>query len=223
MIEVRARSGSSIKVYEPLLRHRWSLYANDPTTALSKLQLLPPNTVQAILEHLYANMPVSRTNLPAFKACRIIDSIPFTSTYHRDMTALLHDESTSDFLFLPRDGDGGVHVHRFLLALRSGFFRAQFGVDRAASLFRDPNMGQTALQMFTAYLYTGLLEAADPVALVDLFGAGADYQMRDVEEIDFLAMMALKRLLTHENAAAVRARAEERGIQAVIKIANNTS
>jgi hypothetical protein len=83
-------------VYEPLIQHRWAFYARDPQQALGKLQQLPPNTIQAILEHLYANTPVARTNLPAFKACKIVDSIPFESTYHRDMTSLLMDESSSD-------------------------------------------------------------------------------------------------------------------------------
>ena len=68
MIEIKARNGQwSVHVYEPLIRHRWAFYARDRTQALQKLQLLPPTTIQAILEHLYANTPVARTNLPAFK------------------------------------------------------------------------------------------------------------------------------------------------------------
>jgi hypothetical protein len=220
MIEVRARSGWSTKVYEPLIRHRWPFYARDPTGALAKLQLLPPKTIQAILEHLYANTPVARTNLPAFKNCKIVDSIPFESTYHRDMTAFLNDTSSSDFTLLPRDSDSGVPVHRFMLFARCDFFRKQFAANPALSQFRDPNMSRPALLMFAGYLYTGRLEFVDVVSYVDVFGAGVNYQLRDVEEIDFLATTALKKYLSPQNAAEVRARAVERGLQKVIDLVN---
>ena len=220
MIQITSRSGWSTKVYEPLIRHRWAFYNRDPSQALAKLQQLPPNTIQAILEHLYANTPVARTNLPAFKACKIVDSIPFESTYHRDMTNLLQDERTCDFSLLPRDSEDRVNVHRFMLFARSGFFRQQFEQNPAMFQFRDPNMCRTALQMFAGYLYTGRLEPLDAVAFVDLFGAGENYQLRDKEEIDFLAMNALSKMLTPQNAVAVKARAEQRGIQKVIELVN---
>jgi hypothetical protein len=220
MIEIRARSGWSTKVYEPLIRHRWPFYAQNPSGALSKLQLLPPNTIQAILEHLYANTPVARTNLPAFKNCKIVDSIPFESTYHRDMTAFLNDTSTSDFTLLPRDSEQGVSVHRFMLWARSDFFRKQFEANPGLSEFRDPNMGRPALLMFTGYLYTGKLEFLDAVGYVDLIGAGMNYKLRDVEEVDFLAMTALGKYLSPQNAGDVRTRAIERGIQKVLDLLN---
>jgi hypothetical protein len=218
MIDVRARDGCSMKVYEPLLRHRWALYAQDPPTALAKLQLLPGPTLQAVLEHLYANVPVVRTNLPVFKSCRIVESIPFESTYVRDLTALLRDASTSDFSLLPRDGDDGVRLHRFILALRSAFFRRLFQTSADVAEFRDPNMGRAALAMFAGYAYTGQLDPVEVPALVDLFGAGATYEMRDPGEIDFLAKAAIADRVDAQNAAAVRRRAAERGIQAVIDI-----
>jgi hypothetical protein len=220
MIEVKSRSGWSTKVYEPLIRHRWSFYARDPAQALAKLQILPPNTIQAILEHLYANTPVARTNLPAFKACKVVDSIPFESTFHKDMTALLTDASTSDFTLIPRDSDKGISVHRFMLFARSNFFRQQFEANPEMAQFRDPNMSGVALQMFAGYLYTGRLEPLDPAGLVDLFAAGKNYQLRDVEEIDFLAMNALTKLLSPQNAADVRARATERQLEAVVALVN---
>jgi hypothetical protein len=218
MIEIRARSGWSTKVYEPLIRHRWPFYAREPAAALAKLQLLPPNTIQAILEHLYANTPVARTNLPAFKSCKIVDSIPFESTYQRDMTAFLNDAATADFSLLPRDSDQPIRVHRFMLHARCDFFRRQFAANPALEQFRDPNMGRSALLMFAGYLYTGRIEFLDVVAYVDLFGAGANYQLRDVEEVDFLASLALRKYLSPQNVTEVRARASERGIQKVIDI-----
>lgn len=218
MIEVRARSGWSTRVYEPLIKHRWAFYARDPAAALQKLGQLPPNTIQAILEHLYANTPVARTNLPAFKACKVVESIPFESTYHRDMMHLLEDESTCDFSLLPRDSEDRVNVHRFMLFARSGFFRQQFEQNPALFQFRDPNMSRTALAMFTTYLYTGKLEPLDAVAFVDLFGAGRNYQLRDPEEIDFLALSALQKLISPQNAVEVKARAVERNIPEVINL-----
>ena len=179
---------------------------------------LPPNTIQAILEHLYANTPVARTNLPAFKACKIVDSIPFESTYHRDMTALLEDESTSDFSLLPRDSNDRVNVHRFMLFARSGYFRQQFQSNPTLFQFQDPNMSKVALQMFAGYLYTGRLEPLDPIAMVDLFQAGSNYQLRDPEEIDFLAMNALSKLLSPQNAVEIKARAEQRGLTEVVEL-----
>lgn len=216
MIEVKSRSGWSTKVYEPLIRHRWAFYAREPQTALQKLQQLPPNTIQAILEHLYANTPVARTNLPAFKSCKVVDSIPFESTYHRDMMNLLEDESTSDFSLLPRDSEDRVNVHRFMLFARSGYFRNQFEQNPTLYQFRDPYMSRTALQMFAGYLYTGRLEPLDAVALVDLFEAGRNYQLRDQEEIDFLAMNALTKLLSPSNAVEIKAIAEQRNLTDVV-------
>jgi hypothetical protein len=220
LIEVHARSGWSMKVYEPLIRHRWPFYARDPAGALAKLQMHAPKTIQAILEHLYANTPVARTNLPAFKACKIVDSIPFESTYHRDMTAFLNDASTSDFALLPRDSDQPVNVHRFMLSARSGFFKAKFSSNPDLTEFRDPNMGQSALLMFAGYLYTGRLELLDTVAYVDVIGAGANYQLRDVEEIDFLAISGLRKYLSPQNVADVRARAAERGVTKIVDLVN---
>lgn len=220
MVEITSRSGWSTKVYEPLIRHRWAFYARDPAAALSQLQKLPPNTIQSILEHLYANTPVARTNLPAFKACRIVDSIPFESTYHRDMIGLLQDEKSCDFSLLPRDSEDRVHVHMFMLFARSNFFRQQFQTNPSMFQFRDPNMNRTALQMFSIYLYTGRIDPIDAVALVDLFGAGENYQLRDKEEIDFLAMSALSKMLNPQNAPLVRERAQQRGVQAVISMIN---
>lgn len=219
MIEIKARNGQwSVHVYEPLIRHRWAFYARDRTQALQKLQLLPPTTIQAILEHLYANTPVARTNLPAFKSCKVVDSIPFESTYHRDMMQLLEDESSWDFALLPRDSEDRVNCHRFMLYARSGYFRSVFESQPTMLQFRDPNMSKTALEMFAAYLYTGRLDPSDAVALVDLFGAGRNYQLRDKEEIDFLAMSSLKKLLTPQNAAEVKARAEERNLPEVVAL-----
>jgi hypothetical protein len=219
MVEIKARSGQwSVHVYEPLIRHRWLFYARDKTQALQKLQLLPPTTIQAILEHLYANTPVARTNLPAFKTCKVVESIPFESTYHRDMMQLLEDEGSWDFALLPRDSEERVNCHRFMLYARSGYFRSQFETNPTMLQFRDPNMSKTALEMFAGYLYTGRLDPQDPVALVDLFGAGNNYQLRDKGEIDFLAMSSLKKLLTPQNALEVKARAEERGLQEVVNL-----
>lgn len=218
MIEVRSRSGWSTKVYEPLIRHRWAFYARDPTEAMKKLQQLPPNTIQAILEHLYANTPVARTNLPAFKACKIVDSIPFESTYHRDMTSLLEDEATSDFSLIPRDSSDRVSVHRFMLFARSGFFRKQFQDNPTMFQFQDPNMSKVALQMFAGYLYTGRLDPIDPVGFVDLIQAGKNYQLRDPEEIDFLAMNALAKFLSPQNHVEIKTRAEQRNLPEVVAL-----
>ncbi|EAY22433.1 hypothetical protein TVAG_379120 [Trichomonas vaginalis G3] len=219
MIEIKARNGQwSVHVYEPLIKHRWQFYAREKAQALQKLQMLPHNTIQAILEHLYANTPVARTNLPAFKTCKVVDSIPFESTYHRDMMQLLDDESSWDFALIPRDSEDRVNVHRFMLYARSGFFRSQFETNSTMLQFRDPNMCKAALEMFAGYIYTGRLDPTDAVALVDLFGAGKNYQLRDPLEIDFLAMNNLQKLLTPQNAAEVKARAEERKLQEVINL-----
>jgi hypothetical protein len=220
MIEVKSRSGWSTKVYEPLIRHRWPFYARDPSQALAKLQILPPNTIQAILEHLYANTPVARTNLPAFKACKVVDSIPFESTFHNDMTTLLNDTATADFSLLPREGEDGIRVHRFMLFARSNFFRQHFQSNPEMVQFRDPNMNRVSLQMFAGYLYTGRLDSLDPVGFVDLFGSGQNYQLRDTEEIDFLAMSALSKILSAQNAPDVRVRADERHLEQVIALVN---
>jgi hypothetical protein len=218
MVEVRARSGWATAVYEPLIRHRWPLYARDPPGALDKLHHLPPSTIQAILEHLYADTPIARTNLPAFKNCKIVEAIPFASTYLRDMGAFLGDAATADFALLPRDGGPAVRAHRFMLQARSHFFRAQFAAQPALAELRDPDMGRPALAVFAAYLYTGRLEPAGAAACVDLFGAGERYAMRDPGEIDFLAFRALARVLTPADAPAVRARAAERGLQKVLDL-----
>lgn len=84
--------------------------------------------------------------------------------------------------------------------------------------FQDPFMGKSALQMFAGYLYTGRLDPIDPVALVDLFQAGKNYQLRDQEEIDFLAMNALSKLLSPQNAVEIKSRAEQRNLPEVVSM-----
>ena len=222
MIEIKSRSGWVAQVYEPLIRNRWPFYAQEPNLALQKLQQLPPNTIQAILGYLYANTPIAKTNLPAFKACKILDSIPFESTFYSDMLHFLGDESSSDFSLLPRDSDQPVRVHRFMLSTRSAFFKAQFATNPSLVQFRDSNMSHTALTVFSIYLYTAKLEPQDPVSLVDLFGAGKTYQLRDQEEIDFLAMRALHQLISPQNAPEIKARAQERNLENVINFVNQT-
>lgn len=218
MIEIKSRSGWQIRVYEPLIRHRWSLYNSNPTQALQKLQMLAPTTILPILEHLYANTPVARTNLPAFKTCKIVETIPFESTYHRDMLNFLNDENSSDFHLLPFNSDDHICVHRFMLYARSQFFRSKFIENPLFFQYSDQNMSKVALQMFTAYLYTGKLEALDAVALVELIGAGLIYQLRDPEEIDFLAKTNLPKLLSPQNAYHVKRRAEERNLQDIVEL-----
>jgi hypothetical protein len=136
------------------------------------------------------------------------------------MTALLNDAATADFTLLPRDTDDGVRVHRFMLFARSNFFRQHFEANAAMVEFRDPNMNNVALKMFAGYLYTGKLEPLNPVGFVDLFGAGQNYQLRDPEEIDFLATSALTKLLSAQNAPEIRSRAEERHIEQVLTLVN---
>lgn len=222
MIEIKSRSGWAAYVYEPLIKNRWPFYAHDPKTALQKLQQLPPTTIQAILEYLYANTPIARTNLPAFKACKIVESIPFESTFYRDMMHFLHDEASTDFALLPRDSDDGVNVHRFMLSTRSAFFKTQFASNPSLFQYRDPQMSRTALNIFAIYLYTGKLEPEDPVALVDLFDAGKNYQLRDQDEIDFLAMKALQQLISPINAPEIKARAQERNLEKVVNFVMQT-
>lgn len=218
MVEIKNAKGWSYYVYEPLIRHRWAFYAREKQEAISKLQKLPSTTVSAILEHLYANTPVAKTNLPAFKNCRVVESIPFESTYHRDMMQLLNDEETCDFRIDPRDNSEGKKLHRFILYARSGFFRQQFDQNPNMATFQDPNMCSAAVKMFAGYLYTGRLDPIDPVALVDLFNAGNNYQLRDTQEIDFLALSSLEKLLNANNVTAVRARAQQRELNEVLQL-----
>ena len=218
MIEIKARSGWSTKVYEPLITHRWAFYAHDPAAALQKLCQLPQKTIQSILEHLYANTPVARTNLAAFKLCKVVESIPFESTYHRDMLELLNDNTTCDFSLLGRDSNEPVTVHSFMLSARSAMFRQLFSNTPEMMQYQDQNMCRNALVMFTTYLYTGRLDPIDEVALIDLYGAGRFYGLRDPEEIDYLATSALEKILSQQNAPAALQRAQQRELPEVIEL-----
>ncbi|OHT08285.1 hypothetical protein TRFO_04889 [Tritrichomonas foetus] len=212
LVEIKSRVGWSIKAFTPLLQHRWKLFARKRQTALQKLYNLPPNTISAILEHLYANCPIARTNLPAFKNCSIVSDLPFQSTYRQDILNLLHDTETCDFSLLANDSDEPVRVHRFILYARCGFFRRNISENPNFLEYRDQNMSKNALPMFAEYLYTGELEVTDPVAAIDLVGSGKTYEFRDQDEIDFLAMNAITKQLTEENAAPIRKRAVEKNM-----------
>ncbi|KAH0786819.1 BTB/POZ domain containing protein [Histomonas meleagridis] len=222
LVEVKSRHGWSTKVYAPLLCHRWKLFARKPKVALRALYQLPPNTIRAILEHLYANTPVSRMNLPAFKACKIINKIPFESTYHQDILDLLHNKATTDFRIIPSDSKEPLCVHRFILYARSNFFRKLFTTQKDVDSFQEEKMGKDALDIFSEYLYTGQLEFKNPVAAIELIGSGKYYEFRDPNEIDFLVMNSLQSSLNEENAPHVKAKAIQLGLENVTALVENT-
>ena len=209
LIEIRSRDGVSIKAYVPLLKFRWQLFNHSPTMALKKLSQLPFNTVQTILEHLYANTPVSRTNLPAFKACRIVESLPFVSPYQQDIMNLLHDVSSCDFELIAANGESTLPVHKFILSTRCHFFKELFQKSPNEERIKAEKMNSDALQMFAEYIYVGSFKVHSAPAILELYGAGFEYGLRDPEEIDYLATYELKHALDGDNIDAVRAHAEE--------------
>jgi hypothetical protein len=214
VLEITSRSGWTTKVYKPLIRHRWPFYAEDPVAALDQLQKLPASTIACTLKHLYAHTPLPRGMLASLKSCRIVESPE--SQHPRDMAAFLADKASTDFSLLSRDCDDPVRLHRFMLAVRSGFFRRRFREDSALTELRDPDMCHEAVEMFARYLYTGKVVLGDIVAAVDLFGAGAKYELSDPEEIDFLALKAIQASLSPQTAGEVLARATERRLTLVI-------
>lgn len=223
LIEIKSRVGWSIKAYAPLLQHRWKLFARRRENALKKLFNLPPNTISAILEHLYANSPIARTNLPAFKGCLIDTDASLSSSYHQDIMNLLNDKDCSDFSFFPNDSDEPMRLHRFVLYARSGFFRKQISSDSNFVEFHDKNISVKALPMFAEYLYTGELTITDPVAAIDLYGSGKFFEFRDQEEIDYLAMTEILKLANSENIAELKAKAEAKGFSKLLDQLNQIS
>jgi len=218
MIEVKSRDGWTTNVYSPLLSVRWGLFAKTPTLAIKKLSQLPSNTVQSILEHLYANTPVSRTNLPAFKACKIVESIPFVSTYNDDMMTLLNDTTSSDFSIYCNDEVSNVPLHKFILYARCDFFKELFLNSPLMPRLVEKNFSISGLRMFSEYLYTGDIVNIDLISLVELFGAGKTYGLRDPEEIDFLAQTYLRQGINTDNASEIKAKAHERGLSNLISM-----
>lgn len=216
LVEIKSRVGWSIKAYAPLLQHRWKLFARKRQAAIDKLYNLPPNTITAILEHIYANCPIARTNYPAFKTCSIVSDLPFQSTYHQDIMNLLHDTETCDFSFYPNDSDEPLRMHRFILYARCGFFKKQISNDQNFVEHHDKNIGSKALPMLAEYIYTGELEVTDPVAAIDLFGAGKFFECRDQSEIDFLVLNAIMKQISDENAPAIKQKALEKGINNLV-------
>ena len=224
MIEIKSRDGMSMKAFVPLLKFRWQLFNKTPGIALKKLSQLPSNTVQVILEHLYANTPVSRTNLPAFKACKIVDSIPFVSSYQQDILNLLHDISSCDFEFIAANGESTLPVHKFILASRCHYFKDLFQENPREERVKAEKMNSDALQMFAEYIYVGSFTVHSVPALLELYGAGFEYGLRDPEEIDYLATYELKHALNSENIDSVRAHAEEVDVPAdVLALLENFS
>ena len=213
-ITIKSRTGWTIEAYAPLLKHRWPLYARSPKQALMKLSQLPPSTIHAILEHLYANTPVARTNLPAFKACKIVEKLPYVSTYHQDLINLLHDTESTDFEFYPATSEEKLHVHKFFLYARCGFFRDMLRENPESSEYHSTHMSRSSLEIFVIYLYTGDLEILDVPSLVDLIGAGSRYQ------IDFLVMSALRKNLNKDNCQATLERADALGLTDVVDFIN---
>ena len=213
LVEVKSRLGWSKKVYGPILFHRWKLYSIKKKVALDYLYQLPPNTIQAILEHLYANTPVARTNLPAFKACKIISSLPFQSTYYQDILNLLNDKQTADFKMIPRDDNDPILVHSYIMYARCGLFKELFKENPKLKSFSEKKMGKKALSIFIEYIYTGRLNSNDGEAILEIIGSGAFYKCRDPKEIDFLVINLLESLVKNGNADAIRNRALELGLE----------
>lgn len=212
LVEIKSRHGWSKKVYGPLLYHRWKLYAQKKMVALNYLYQLPPNTIHAILEHLYANTPVARTNLPAFKSCKIISSLPFQSTYYQDILSLLNDKQTADFSIIPCDDDEPILVHSYIMYARCGLFRELFRENPKLKSFNEKKMSQKSLKLFIEYVYTGRISAGAGIEIMEMLGSGAFYKCRDPTEIDFLVMSMLKSIIDKDNVDAFRERATELGL-----------
>jgi hypothetical protein len=224
LVEITSRDGVKTKAYAPLLKFRWPLFQKSPSSALKKLSQLPFNTVQSILEHIYANTPVSRTNLPAFKACKIIDAIPFIPTYREDLLNMMRDISQCDFELVAANGETTMPVHKFILSARCSYFKNLFVSNPTEQRFKVEKMNGEALRMFMEYVYIGDFSIVSVPALLELFGSGKEYGLRDPEEIDYLAADELKHRISKDNIEAVRAHAAEIDIPvhalAIIESAN---
>lgn len=221
MIEIKSREGVVTEVFAPLLKFRWPLYAKTPTAALKKLTVLPKSTVQAILEHLYANVPVSRTNLPAFKTCKIVDKLPFESSYYNDLINLLHDTESCDFELIAENGEMTLPIHKYILATRSSYFRNLFKEDPGVESITMQRMNGDALTMWAKYIYTGDFETTTVSALPELIGSGYTYGLRDPAEIDYLAVYALQSSLNSENVESVREKATDLCLPEILELTDS--
>ena len=214
LIDVKSRDGVITKAYAPLLKFRWPLFQKSPSIALKKLSQLPYNTVLAILEHIYANTPISHTNLPAFKTCKIVEALPFVPTYHQDLLNMMHDISSCDFELIAANGETTLPVHKFILSARCAFFKDLFISNPGEERLKVEKMEGEALQMFAEYVYIGEFTVTSVPALLELFGSGKEYGLRDPEEINYLALEELKHGINKDNIESVRAHAEELDIPA---------
>ena len=213
-IFVKSSDNRHFSLHSPILQLRWPLFKRDPRQAAQKLSNLPGSSVTAIVEYIYGGLPASEAMRQSFKDAEV--PFPTSSSadqYKSDMTRLFTSHLGSDFIVESHGQQ--FKVHKFVLAVRSGYFASLFssGLSEMKNGIYIDTIAQTAghMKIFLEYLYTGDAKLAtidDAFGLLNLAKSLFLYDNYEGEVEEFVMAYILSSHISHIDEVQSRARAK---------------
>lgn len=158
--DVRFRSSDNhlFSLHSAMLQLRWPFYKRDPQLAITKISSLKSSQISSIIEYIYGGLPAKEKMKNAFQFAEV----PFPTNnsikqYKSDMNKLLSTGLNSDFKITSHGTK--FSVHKFVLAIRSGYFCSLFesGLTEVQKCAENDAFSDSSIHMrqFLEYLYSG--------------------------------------------------------------------
>lgn len=208
---IESTDGKKFALHSPLLQIRWPSYNENRNLAISKLSGLNSQQITEVMEYLYGGLQWSDKYNSVFIQLNIKSPLS-PNQYKADMKRLYNSDVGTNFII--NCHNTLFHTHRFMLAIRSGFFSALLnsGLSEAQSgLLHDcfaPSA--TNMQNFIEYLYTGDTNCRhldDNFQLLKLCECYELYSGYDGEVEEFIVSNIIRNHISQINEAKSIARA----------------
>jgi hypothetical protein len=226
-IRVRTIDNRELILHVAILKHRWPLFADDPSAALDLARSVTGEELTAILLYIYSDLPVKRSIVDTFERFRLPHPQSLSqSTFVADMRALIQDRDSTDFSLESAEGIE-VFVHRAVLVARSRYFRSLFlskSEESVRGVWRCSKPIQLqSLQFFVEYLYTGQIASPVTLQLIPLCWLVKYLRLTYEREVENIVISSLSRELNEENESVLSVAATEWRAKCVLDVLNKYS
>jgi hypothetical protein len=157
-VQFDSSDGYHFSGHSALFNVRWAFFKSNSSSAIPAIASLDHEKVISVLEFLYAGLVPGESSKTSFAVVKIPFPLPrAVSTLPQDMKTLLTSGNGSDFVI--ESCGKRFKVHRFMLAIRCGFFASLFQsrMQEAEAGVLSDRIAHAADQMqaFLDYVYTG--------------------------------------------------------------------